>query len=122
MDRPARRPSVKKSNARPGNATPIRPGTILAGVDRPMKVLEARFHPHSKGGGTHVTVARVLCDGQQATVEAVSFPSRRIEPFEATAIFDRLNRLVGSAAPRPYTELTQLRSEFWTFVDVDGDV
>jgi hypothetical protein len=86
-----------------------------------MKVLEARFHPQSKGAGTHVAVARILCDGRQASVEPMEFPARRIEPFDPTALLSRLNLLVGSAVPRPYDELTNLRSEFWSFVDVAGD-
>jgi hypothetical protein len=44
-----------------------------------------------------------------------------VEPFSSDALISRLNLLVASAAPRPYEELTDLRSEFWSFVDVDAE-
>jgi hypothetical protein len=86
-----------------------------------VKVLEARFFPESKKGRASVAVARVVCEGARATVEALDVPTKSVEPFSSDALISRLNLLVASAAPRPYEELTDLRSEFWSFVDVDAE-
>jgi hypothetical protein len=86
-----------------------------------VKVLEARFFPESKKVRASVAVARVRCDGARATIEALEVPPKRVEPFSSDALISRLNLLVASAAPRPYEQLTLLRSEFWAFVDVDAE-
>jgi len=86
-----------------------------------MKVLEARFHPHSKKAGTPIPVARVVCENTTALVEPLELPTRRPEPFDGSALMAKLNSLVESAYPRPYEHLTSLRSEFWSFVEVAGE-
>jgi hypothetical protein len=54
-------------------------------------------------------------------VQALEVPPKGVEPFSSDALISRLNLLVASAAPRPYEELTVLRSEFWSFVDVGAE-
>ena len=83
-----------------------------------MKVLEVRFHPHSKKGGSVVTIARVRCDRENTTVEPIAVVSRRLQPFDADALMKKLAFLIESAKPRPYEGLTALRSDFWSFSDV----
>jgi hypothetical protein len=86
-----------------------------------MKVLEARFHPHSKKGGAPVTIARVVCDREKVSVEPIAVLSRRLQPFDADALMKKLSFLIESAKPRPYEGLTTLRSDFWSFSEVtDG--
>ena len=83
-----------------------------------MRVLEARFHPHSKKSGAPVAVARVLCDREQTLIEPVEPPPQRLEPFDAGALMKKLTFLVESAKPRPFEHLTTLRSDFWSFTEV----
>ena len=83
-----------------------------------MRVLEARFHPHSKKGGAPVAVARVLCDQERTLIETIERPPARLEPFDAGALMKKLKFLVEAAKPRPFEQLTALRSEFWSFTEV----
>ena len=83
-----------------------------------MRVLEARFHPHSKKSGKPVVVARVLCDQRQTRVEPFDLQLGRLHPFDVDALMKKLAFLVDSANPSPYEQLTTLRSEFWSFKDV----
>jgi len=85
-----------------------------------MKILEARFHPHSKKSGAPVAVARVLCDRDRTLIEPVEPPLRHLEPFDADALMKKLTFLVQSAKPRPFEQLTTLRSEFWSFTEVSA--
>jgi hypothetical protein len=86
-----------------------------------MKLLEARFHPQSKGKSDQVTVAKVKCEGDKAFLEPVSFPQSAIAPFDPAALLSRLSMLVASTTPRPYEELTEMKSEFWSFIEVPQD-
>ena len=83
-----------------------------------MKVLEARFHPHSKKAGLPIAVAWIICEDARTLVEPIELPNRRLEPFDAGALMKKLKFLVESAQPRPYERLTTLRSEFWSFSEV----
>jgi hypothetical protein len=85
-----------------------------------MKVLEVRFHPHSKKAGAPVTIARVLCDRESAIVEPIAVVSRRLQPFDADALRKKLAFLIESAKPKPFEGLTALRSDFWSFLEVTG--
>jgi len=83
-----------------------------------MRVLEVRFHPHSKKSGSPVAVARVLCDQERTLIEPIEPPAQRLEPFDADALMKKLTFLVESAKPQPFEQLTTLRSEFWSFTEV----
>jgi hypothetical protein len=85
-----------------------------------MRVLEARFHPHSKKNGLPVAVGRVLCDQEQARVEPFDLQLARLHPFDVGALMEKLRFLVESAKPRPYEQLTTLRSEFWSFAEISS--
>ena len=90
----------------------LRPSTV--------KVLEARFHPHSKKSGAALPVARVSCDGTRVTIEALPISRRQLHPFDPNGLIAKLNFLVQTAIPRPYEGLTALRSDYWSFVEVPG--
>jgi hypothetical protein len=83
-----------------------------------MRVLEARFHPQSKKHGKAVPVALVLCDQEETRVEPCDLHLARLHPFDSDALMKKLTFLVESAKPRPYEQLTTLRSQFWSFADV----
>jgi hypothetical protein len=83
-----------------------------------MRVLEARFHQHSKKSGAPIAVARVLCDEEQTHIEPIALPAQRLEPFDTGALMKKLTFLVESAKPRPFEQLTTLRSQFWSFTEI----
>ena len=74
-----------------------------------MPLLEARFHPQKKSGNGVVVVGRVRCEGSSAHVE----PEREGEMLE------KLLYLVRESEPEPYERLRALRSDFWSFVEID---
>jgi hypothetical protein len=83
-----------------------------------MRVREARFHPLPKTGGAAAPVARVLCDHERTIVEPIDPQLRGLRPFDPDALMKKLTFLVDSAQPRPYEQLTSLRSQFWSFAEV----
>ena len=85
-----------------------------------MRILEARFHPHSKKSGVALPVARLSCDGARVTIEALPISRRQLRPFDPDGLIATLNFLVQTAIPRPYEGLTALRSDYWSFVELPG--
>lgn len=85
-----------------------------------MRVLEARFHPQSKKSGSPIAVARVVCDRERTRVEPFDLRLGRVHPFDVEALLKKLAFLVESARPRPYEQLTTLRSQFWSFAEVSA--
>lgn len=95
---------------------------IAPGV--PVKILEARFHPASKSGRGFVVVGRVLCEQHPASIERAAIAPGAAKPFDAARLYDKLEFLVMSVARNTYRELLELRSGFWSFVELpssDGD-
>jgi hypothetical protein len=86
-----------------------------------VRILEARFHPSSKSVGGFVNVARVLCSGAGVKIEPVEFSPTAVHPFDARRLQDKLDFLVTSFPREACAGLLQLRSEFWSFVEVPGD-
>lgn len=86
-----------------------------------MKVLEARFFPLSKSLGPPVAIAEVVCDGPEATVRPLDIAKVGVGPFKGEALMTRLKLLIGSSVSDPYEGLTGLRSEYWSFVEVNPD-
>jgi hypothetical protein len=85
-----------------------------------MRVLEARFHPSSKSGRSVVTVGRVVCDQSGVSVERLAIPLRAVEPFDPGRLHGQLEFLVKSAVGDPIRSLLEIRSGFWSFVEVSG--
>jgi hypothetical protein len=81
-----------------------------------MRVLEARFHPRKKSGEPMIVVGRIYCEGRQV----------RIQPAEAEAttspvklaMLDKLRYLVGTIGRPIFERLCELRSDYWSFVEV----
>jgi len=74
-----------------------------------MPLLEARFHPQKRAGNGVVVVGRVRCDGTSAEVE----------PLSNGEMLEKLLFLVRESEPKPYERLKALRSDFWSFVEID---
>jgi hypothetical protein len=85
-----------------------------------MRVLEARFHPSSKSGRNIVSVGRVICTAGRVTIESVEVPPAAVRPFDASRLREKLAFLVTSFAQDTCVGLLQLRSEFWSFVEVEA--
>jgi hypothetical protein len=85
-----------------------------------MRVLEVRFYPQKKAGKSFLIVGRVYCEGRKATIEAAS-NVRKVEPAAAgaAAMLEKLDYLVRESAPHPFDQLSELRSDYWSFVEVD---
>jgi hypothetical protein len=84
----------------------------------PVKILDARFHPSSKSGRGFVSIGRILCDGERVTIEPVVVPAPAVRPFDANRLHAKLEFLVMSFPRDAYRGLLQLRSEFWSFVEL----
>jgi hypothetical protein len=84
-----------------------------------MTVLQARFFPRSKRvSGGAVVMAEVRCDGGRAEVEPTNVGARDVRPFDPTAILAKLYSLVENAGPAAAQQLTRLKSDYWSFVEV----
>lgn len=80
-----------------------------------MRTLEARFHPGDQLDGSGIVVGRVHCGRGKATVEPQPGPPDRAA---ADTMLRKLQYLVDICAPTPFERLRQLRSRYWSFVEV----
>ena len=85
-----------------------------------MRVLEARFHPWRKAQGPFLVVGRVLCRGRRAVVEATAPGDDDEESARRGTMLQKLNYLVGRSTPGAFQRLLRLRSEFWSFVEIEA--
>ena len=83
-----------------------------------MYVLEARFHPDSRARHRFVVVGRVICEQNRASIERVEVAPQLVKPFDAGKLHEKLDFLVMSGVGDPFRALTQLRSGFWSFVEI----
>jgi hypothetical protein len=83
-----------------------------------VRRLEARFHPSSKSTDRFVVVGRVVCDQHRATIEPVEVPPNAVRPFDSARLHEKLEFLVMSVAADPCRSLLELRSGFWSFVEI----
>lgn len=85
-----------------------------------MRVLEARFHPWRKAQGPFVVVGRVFCRRRRATVDPAStgIDERLITPDGS--MLQKLEYLVDRSGRDAFHRLQELRSDFWSFVEIRG--
>jgi hypothetical protein len=83
-----------------------------------MRVLEARFHPCRKARGPFVVVGRIFCRRARAVVEPA--PAGADEPPvpRQETMLQKLEYLVARSGRDTFRRLLDLRSDFWSFVDV----
>jgi hypothetical protein len=84
-----------------------------------MRVLEARFHPWRKARGPFLVVAQVICRRRRAVVQPTAASQEQDPASPVGAMVQKLEYLVGRNSPDPFHRLSQLRSDFWSFVEVD---
>ncbi len=88
-------------------------------VSPSMRVLEARFHPRKKSGDPVIVVGRVYCAGRQARIEPAE--SEATASPVKLAMLEKLRYLVGTMGRPLFERLRELRSDYWSFVEVfDG--
>jgi hypothetical protein len=83
-----------------------------------MRVLEARFHPWRKARGPFLVVARVICRRRRTVVEATVTGREERSPSPQETMLQKLEYLVARSSPDPFHRLRQLRSDFWSFVEI----
>jgi hypothetical protein len=84
-----------------------------------MRVLEARFHPWRRARGPFVVVGRVLCRRRRAVIEPASAVAEEPEARRETML-QKLDYLVARSGRNAFQRLLELRSEFWSFVDISN--
>jgi len=86
-----------------------------------MRVLEARFHPRKRVGGAFFVVGRVYCNARSARIEAAVNVRENGQMDQATsAMLEKLDYLVRASAPRSFDYLSKLRSDYWSFVEIEN--
>lgn len=84
-----------------------------------MRVLEARFHTLGRSGTAQtIVVGRVLCGVRSALLEPAP-PMPGLSEADRQALLDKLRFLIQSSLPRPGKRLLGLRSDFWSFAEID---
>lgn len=105
------RPGSPRSGWMRGTGLARRPGTV--------RVLEVRFYPQSKSKAAFVIFGHVFCGEGPASVERVRGAGHAVEPFEPERLYQQLDAIVTSTID-PFRDLLELRSRFWSFVEVGG--
>jgi hypothetical protein len=85
-----------------------------------MRVLEARFHPWRRARGPFVVVGRVLCRRRRAVVEPAPAVVESAAQARRETMLQKLEYLVAHSGRNAFQRLTELRSEFWSFVDISN--
>jgi hypothetical protein len=84
-----------------------------------MRVLEARFHPWRKARGPFVVVGRVLCRRRKAVVEPAAPVAEDAPEVRRETMLQKLDYLVARSGRNAFQRLLELRSEFWSFVEIN---
>jgi hypothetical protein len=84
-----------------------------------MRVLEARFHPWRKAQGPFLVVGHVVCDRRKVTIAPSISGHEESHAAPEETMLQKLAYLVGRSGPDAFRRLKHLRSEFWSFVEVE---
>jgi hypothetical protein len=84
-----------------------------------MRVLEARFHPWRKAQGPFLVVGHVVCDRRRAVIAPSTSGGEELSAPPEETMLQKLAYLVGKSGPDAFRRLQHLRSEFWSFVEVE---
>jgi hypothetical protein len=79
------------------------------------RVLLARFHPLADNRQV-VVVGLVVCAPDGASLEAL--PLSEASTASASLV-DKLRYIVERAVPNPFESLRRLRSQFWSFIELN---
>jgi hypothetical protein len=87
---------------------------------RAVRALEARFHPSKRTAEAFIVVGRVVFSGGRRSIEPPD-PVRRGTTLPSGVMLEKLEYLVGAGGGRPYESLRDLRSDYWSFVEIDDE-
>jgi hypothetical protein len=87
-----------------------------------MRVLEARFHPWKKARGPFVVVARVLCRRRRAVIQPAPAGIDELSTARQGSMLQKLEYLVAGSGRDAFQRLRDLRSDFWSFVEIGKGV
>lgn len=86
---------------------------------RPRRVLEARFHPYRKDDHRYVVAGWVIFEGEYPPLVLAASPATdSVSVAESRALLLKVRYLVDIAAAASLPALRDLRSSFWSFIDV----
>jgi hypothetical protein len=84
-----------------------------------MRVLEARFHPQS-ARNDFVVIAHVVWQGDVVRDVPKLEPTESLRVFGApSTMLAKLSFLVATSMPEAFTRLQSLKSQYWSFVEID---
>lgn len=83
-----------------------------------MRVLEARFHSGKKGSGEFIVVGHVVWDGEHPW-PVVQPSTELLMRSEPATLLSKLQYLVSLNGRESFERLQILRSQFWSFVEVN---
>lgn len=83
-----------------------------------MRMLEARFHPWRKARGPFVVVGRVLCQRRRTTIAPAAPGADETPVAHQQTMLQKLEYLVARSGRDTFHRLLDLRSDFWSFVEI----
>ena len=83
-----------------------------------MHVLEARFHTGNKDSGSFIVVGHVVWDSERAW-PVVQPSTELLMRDEPATLLSKLQYLVAVNGQESFQRLQVLRSQFWSFVEVN---
>jgi hypothetical protein len=83
-----------------------------------MRVLEARFHTGKKGSGGFIVVGHVVWEGEHSW-PVVQPSTELLMRSEPATLLSKLQYLVSVSGRESFERLQVLRSQFWSFVEVN---
>ena len=84
----------------------------------PMRVLQARFHSNSKDCGSFVVVGHVVWESDRSW-PVVQPSTELLMRDEPATLLSKLQYLVAVNGQESFHRLQILRSQFWSFVEVN---
>jgi hypothetical protein len=86
-----------------------------------MRVLEARFHPWRKARGPFVVVGRVFCRRRRTVVEPLATGTEETTAARQQTMLQKLEYLVARSGRDTFRRLLDLRSDFWSFEEIQEE-
>ncbi|HVX98060.1 MAG TPA: hypothetical protein VHK47_24315 [Polyangia bacterium] len=84
-------------------------------------MLEARFHPQRGGGNDFIVVAHVVWEEDEASGRPIVEPAASLTTRGTPAtMLAKLQFLVTNTSPESFSRLQALKSQFWSFVEVNA--
>jgi len=84
-----------------------------------MRILEARFAIDKRRRKRYVVIGRVYCSGRRALISPTTGACEAVHmDIALCSMVEKLCYLLRNSGANPFDGLRSLRSDFWTFVEV----